>query len=91
MIIRREYRFFGQVQGVGFRWRARNAAGQLGLTGWIRNEWDGSVRMQVQGSPAAMERMIASVDSGSFIRIERTEVEQIAVVDGERSFRVTGY
>ena len=29
--------FYGQVQGVGFRYRAYYAAYQLGLTGWVRN------------------------------------------------------
>ena len=32
--------FYGQVQGVGFRYRAYYAAYQLGLTGWVRNCWD---------------------------------------------------
>lgn len=31
--------FYGQVQGVGFRYRAYYAAYQLGLTGWVRNCW----------------------------------------------------
>ena len=35
--------FYGQVQGVGFRYRAYYAAYQLGLTGWVRNCWDETV------------------------------------------------
>ena len=42
-------RFVGQVQGVGFRWTARMVANELGLTGWVRNEPDGSVSMELQG------------------------------------------
>ncbi|MBR6351839.1 MAG: acylphosphatase, partial [Firmicutes bacterium] len=42
-IIRRHIVFYGWVQGVGFRWRARNAAQAVGVTGWVRNEYDGSV------------------------------------------------
>ena len=41
--------FYGQVQGVGFRYRAYYAAYQLGLTGWVRNCWDETVEMEVQG------------------------------------------
>lgn len=43
-------RFEGEVQGVGFRWTTRKTANELGLTGWVRNEWDGSVSMELQGT-----------------------------------------
>ena len=42
-IKRKHIVFYGSVQGVGFRYRARQAAGLVGCTGWVRNEWDGSV------------------------------------------------
>ena len=48
---RRRYTITGQVQGVGFRYRARYAAQALGLTGWAQNEDDGSVTLEVQGDP----------------------------------------
>ena len=47
--VRRRYSIEGQVQGVGFRYRARYAAQSLGLTGWVENEDDGSVTLEVQG------------------------------------------
>lgn len=43
-------RFVGQVQGVGFRWTAMRAAHDAGCTGWVRNEYDGSVSMELQGT-----------------------------------------
>ncbi len=49
--VRRRYSIEGQVQGVGFRYRARYAAQSLGLTGWVENEDDGSVTLEVQGDP----------------------------------------
>ena len=49
--VRRRYSIEGQVQGVGFRYRARYAAQSLELTGWVQNEDDGSVTLEVQGSP----------------------------------------
>ena len=39
--VRRRYSIEGQVQGVGFRYRARYAAQTLELTGWVENEDDG--------------------------------------------------
>lgn len=41
--------FTGQVQGVGFRWTSQRLATQLGLAGWAHNEWDGTVKMELQG------------------------------------------
>ena len=44
--VRRRYSIEGQVQGVGFRYRARYAAQSLGLTGWVENEDDGSASLR---------------------------------------------
>ncbi|HCM26699.1 MAG TPA: acylphosphatase [Treponema sp.] len=46
----------GRVQGVGFRWAARDEAGRLGLSGWVRNERDGSVSVFAQGEKERLER-----------------------------------
>ena len=46
--VRRRYVVSGRVQGVGFRYRARYAAGQLGLTGWVENEDDGTVTLEAR-------------------------------------------
>ena len=48
--VRRRYTITGQVQGVGFRYRARYAAQTLDLTGWAQNEDDGSVTLEVQAT-----------------------------------------
>ena len=55
-VIRRRWRFTGEVQGVGFRYYARAAAQHLGLTGWVANNWDGSVTLEAQGTRAALDR-----------------------------------
>ena len=47
----------GRVQGVGFRRYVRGWARTLGLTGWVRNEPDGTVRLVAQGDPAALDRL----------------------------------
>ena len=86
--VRRRWRFTGRVQGVGFRYFASCAAQKLGLTGWVKNLWDGDVEMEVQGDPAAIGRLIQGLESGHFIRIEHMEVEEIPVIR-ESEFRET--
>lgn len=48
----------GRVQGVGFRWSAMETADRLGVTGWVTNLGDGTVRCLVQGSTDAVTSMI---------------------------------
>ena len=49
--VREEFCFYGRVQGVGFRYKLRHLAASYGVTGWVRNEYDGSVTAQMQGEP----------------------------------------
>ena len=48
--VRKHFEFYGEVQGVGFRWICRQSASACGVTGWVRNEYDGSVTLELQGS-----------------------------------------
>lgn len=86
---RRHYRFYGRVQGVGFRYRAQYTASLLGLTGWVANLWDGSVEMEAQGAPEALDRMLHQLRTGSrWIMIEHFTCETLPPDPDERSFRV---
>lgn len=87
-IIRKHMKFYGQVQGVGFRYSSRYCALELGVTGWVRNEWDGSVEMEAQGPERQIQRLVQMLNSGKFISIERIEEEIIPPVEGERKFSV---
>ncbi|MBR6232465.1 MAG: acylphosphatase [Erysipelotrichaceae bacterium] len=84
--VRRHFRFYGTVQGVGFRFQAMMAAESLGLTGWVKNENDGSVTMEIQGSEEEIQSAIDLIANSRFIRIERTESELIPLVEHESSF-----
>ncbi len=86
-MIRRRIVFIGTVQGVGFRWRARHAAEYYGCTGWCRNEWDGSVTMEVQGSGEQIDRVIQAIREGRYVRIEDMRVRLLPVDREERGFR----
>ena len=87
-IVRKRLRCFGWVQGVGFRWRARHAADLVGATGWVRNEDDGSVLMELQGTEAQIDQVLRAVERGTYVRIERIEARAVPVDDEERGFRV---
>ena len=86
-MIRRHIVFYGWVQGVGFRYRARHAAELYGCTGWVKNEWDGSVTMEIQGTEEAIGRVILAIERGTYVRIENMVSRTIPVHPGERGFR----
>ncbi|MBQ6362208.1 MAG: acylphosphatase [Lachnospiraceae bacterium] len=85
-LIRKRIAFYGWVQGVGFRWRARNAADLYGCTGWVRNEYDGSVQMEIQGEEAQIDQVILAIERGRYVRIENMKVKNIPVIEGEYGF-----
>ena len=86
--IRQRLTFCGQVQGVGFRYRAKYAAAELGLTGWVENMYDGTVVAEVQGNAGQIEELIRTLSEGRWIRVDHVIREHMPVVPGEKSFRV---
>lgn len=54
----------GYVQGVGYRWFARQHALLLGLTGCARNLRDGRVEVVAEGTRDALERFVATLRRG---------------------------
>ena len=85
--IRKHIIFYGSVQGVGFRYRARHAANLYGCTGWVKNEWDGSVTMEIQGEEAKIDRVILAIEGGRFVQIENLDVKTIPVIEHDYGFR----
>jgi acylphosphatase len=86
-IVRKRIVFTGAVQGVGFRYRARHAAALAGATGWVRNEWDGSVTMEIQGTEAQIDQVILAIERGTYVRIENMDVKSLPADPEERGFR----
>ena len=85
--VRKHITFYGWVQGVGFRYRARHAAQLYGCTGWVRNEWDGSITMEIQGTEEAIDKVILAIKRGTYIRIENMDSWMIPVDPEERGFK----
>ncbi len=84
-------RFEGEVQGVGFRWTTRHLANDLGLTGWVRNEWDGSVSMELEGTDEQIALFFGRLNNawGRYpINFVISEKEEIEPHQNESIFRV---
>jgi acylphosphatase len=62
--VRVHWRIYGGVQGVGFREFARRAAEREGLAGFARNCADGSVQVEAEGPPDAVERLRRTLRTG---------------------------
>jgi len=88
--IARTVQVHGHVQGVFFRDSCRQQADHHQVTGWVRNEYDGSVRACFEGAPDAVEAMVAWCRVGpSRARVERVDVEEHAPT-GRATFDVLG-
>lgn len=83
---RRHLIFSGLVQGVGFRWRARQAANAAGCTGWVRNDYGGTVSMELQGTRAQIGQVLEMLGRAPWIRIEDINSRTIPVDPDERGF-----
>lgn len=85
---RRRISYRGNVQGVGFRATARGIAKDWPVTGWVRNEPDGTVTLEVQGEAGAVEGMLAAVRARLAGNIRQETAMVIGVVEGEEEFRI---
>jgi acylphosphatase len=63
-VVRLEVTVRGRVQGVGFRYFVLREARRLGLTGWVANEFDGSVTTVVEGPESAIDLVEAAIRAG---------------------------
>ncbi len=87
-MVRIAVRYTGRVQGVGFRATTRSIARRYPVTGWVRNEADGSVLAEFQGERAAVESLVRAVRErmAGFIVGERAD--EIGTLGGESGFEV---
>jgi acylphosphatase len=58
---RRQVRYAGRVQGVGFRYTAQNIALQYNVHGYVRNLPDGRVELVMEGSEAEMDQVTSRI------------------------------
>jgi acylphosphatase len=87
--IRVRVTFSGRVQGVGFRATVRDRAEAVpGITGWVRNEPDGTVLAEIQGERAKVDDLLDGIHSDRARHITGSDVARIEVVPGEAGFAI---
>ncbi len=64
MLVRAHIVVEGLVQGVGFRWFAARRARELGVKGYVRNQYNGSVEVAAEGDRSLVEELIAGLKVG---------------------------
>ena len=87
-LIRRRFRFSGLVQGVGFRYEALRIASQLDLAGWVQNQGDGSVVVEIEGRANYIDAFLLSVKAVPRFDITDIQAEDLPLSNGETSFKM---
>jgi len=81
----------GRVQGVGFRWFVEREAHVLGISGWVRNNSDGSVEVLGQGSRDQLLGLRSRLRQGPrAARVDDVEEFESKPVPGLTAFRIEG-
>ncbi|GAB4073628.1 acylphosphatase [Barrientosiimonas marina] len=76
----------GQVQGVGFRYTAQQHAEQYNLKGWVQNQPDGSVELEVEGEDSQVESFLQKLRKGFSPSIHVHDIE-VTTQQKEQGFR----
>jgi acylphosphatase len=87
-VVRYTIQFTGSVQGVGFRYTTINVAQRFKVTGWVRNESDGSVKCVAEGEKDELDRFVAAVQHAMDGYISDTQITTSAATGEFRGFDV---
>ncbi|NLC05754.1 MAG: acylphosphatase [Erysipelothrix sp.] len=87
-MVRKRLKIFGLVQGVGFRYQSFSLAQTMNLVGWVKNNSDGSVSIEVQGEQQKIRDFIECLHTKiRFARIDR--IEEVTIqLQSESSFKI---
>src|SRR5439155_24964407 len=81
----------GRVQGVGLRWFVEREAHLLGISGWVRNNSDGSVEVLAQGTREQLLGLRSRLREGPrAARVDDVEEFEAKPVSGLNTFRIDG-
>jgi len=73
----------GRVQGVGFRYFVMENASKLGVTGWVRNRWDGSVEVLAEGERDCLLQLLETIRRGPRANTTSKVIEEWGTATGE--------
>ena len=80
--------FYGRVQGAGFRYKLRYLAEKYSVTGWARNEYDGSVSTELQGLEEDIDKILQALYNDRYIEIDNIRRQKIPLNEEERRFGI---
>ncbi|HFC9111066.1 acylphosphatase [Enterococcus lactis] len=82
----------GRVQGVGFRYMTKMVADQLGVTGTVKNEDDGSVTIEAIGNDDIIHKFIEEVKKSPSPsgRVQYVDVQEDPMIEERKKFDVVG-
>lgn len=86
--IRKEFHFEGNVQNIGFRFEVQRHSKPLGITGYAKNNEDGSVTAQLQGSSENIDKVILSLQNIDRIQIDSMTEKEIPLDYYENDFSI---
>ena len=84
--IRKEFHFEGNVQNIGFRFEVQSHAQPLGITGYAKNNDDGTVTAQLQGNLEDINRVISDLHNIDRIQIDSMTEKEIPLDYYENDF-----
>lgn len=86
--IRKEFHFEGNVQNIGFRFEVQSHAKPLGITGYAKNNEDGTVTAQLQGNLEDINRVISDLHNIDRIQIDSMTEKEILLDYYEKDFSI---
>jgi acylphosphatase len=87
--MRLRVRYAGRVQGVGFRATARSIMSRHPVTGWVRNEPDETVLLEVQGEDTVVRAALDDLRASMGQNIQSEDALCVDAIAGERRFEIT--
>ena len=86
--IRKEFHFEGNVQNIGFRFEVQSHSKPLGITGYAKNNDDGSVTAQLQGKPSDIHKVILDLQNIDRIQIDSITEKEMPLDYYEKDFSI---
>ncbi|MFC4772173.1 acylphosphatase [Enterococcus hermanniensis] len=80
----------GRVQGVGFRYTTQQIASEIGITGTVKNESDGTVTIEAVGTDKQINQFLDQLKhpQNPFAKVEHIEQQEDATIKDYERFKV---